>query len=284
MTEKEKVSLDTAAVQSPPLPTQPPESAPTWSVPVQDVVLPSKGLVYPVESALHNRNSVEIRSMTAREEDILTSRALLRQGKAMSTLLRSCIMDKSVDPDDMLVGDRNAILIAIRASGYGVSYESKIECPECEASYEHEFNLGSFETKELKQDPVKPGENLFSFKLPLSGKEVLFKLLTGAEEKELSLIQERIKKAKGVGSVENNITLRLIHQIVSLDGVTDRKEIRNIVENCMLAGDSLALRKHIEKVSPGLDMTKFVTCPQCGEESEVEMAVGPEFFWPGTGK
>lgn len=278
MSETEKVTL--GDMPKPPAPMAPPESAPTWDVPVQSVEIPSRGRVYPVDSALHNRETIEIRSMTAKEEDILTSRALLKQGTAISTLLRSCILDKSIDPDEMLVGDRNAVLVAIRASGYGSNYEAEVQCPECDAKFEHEFNLNKRPIKEMQSEPVQEGKNIFSFILPMSKKEVVFKLLTGAEERELSTIQDRIKKAKGAGSVESNVTMRLVFQTLSIGGITDKKEVRNIVENKLLAGDSLAYRKHIEEVSPNLNLMFYVKCPECGEESEVEMPIGITFLWP----
>ena len=117
-----------------------PDAAVTWDVPVLDVDLPSRGSVYPVESNLHGKEALEIRSMTAKEEDILTSRSLLKQGKAMTMLLQSCMLDKSIDPDEMLVGDRNSILVAIRMSGYGQGYACSVDCPLCAESFDEEFD------------------------------------------------------------------------------------------------------------------------------------------------
>ncbi len=260
-----------------------PAQAPTWDVPVLDVDLPSRGKVYPVESNLHNREKVEIRGMTAKEEDILTSRSLIRQGKAMSMLLKNCIMDKSINPDEMLSGDRNAILVAIRMSGYGQEYNTKIECPECDEAYEHEFDVAAVsKVVELTQEPDELGKNIFSFKLPVSKKLVKFKLLNGAEDRELTTAMDRSRKALGVGAPESNVTMRLHHQIVSIDGSADKKLIKRFVDT-MPAMDSRALRVHIAETAPGLEMKSFVMCPACGEESEVEMPIGPEFFWPDIG-
>jgi len=281
--KKEKVSLASLARDQYGTTTAPPESAPTWNVPVQSVALPSRGLVYPVDSALHDRDTIEIRSMTAREEDILTSRALLRQGKAMSVLLKSCIMDKSVEPDEMLVGDRNAILIAIRASGYGTDYETKIECPACSEQHKHTFDLSKLTVRSLDAMPDDVGVNAFSFKLPVSKRNVKFKLLTGNEERELSQIQDKTRKTVGTNSVEHGVTNRLLFQVISIDNVSAKADLQRLIST-MPAGDSLALRKHIEAVSPGLDTTAVVVCPLCGEEAEVEMPVGADFFWPNAGR
>lgn len=257
-----------------------PDSAPTWDVPVHDVELPSGGLVYPIESNLHQKEIIEIRSMTAKEEDILTSRSLLKQGKAMSMLIQNCMIDKSVDPDEMLIGDRNALLVAIRMSGYGQGYDCKVECPECEEETEQNFDIAAISTvKALGAVPIEQGKNLFSFELPMSKVPVTFKLLTGAEDKELSATADRMRKLQGVGAPTSNVTLRLFHQIVSIGSDHDRASIKRKVET-MVAGDARALREYIGKVEPGLEMKASMQCAACGEESEVEVPIGPDFFWP----
>jgi len=248
-------------------------------VPVASVSIPSRGKIYPVESPLHNRGEIDIKSMTAKEEDILTSMPLLKQGKAMSALLRSCIIDKSIDPEQMLVGDRNAVLIAIRVSGYGAEYDGKLDCPECTESFDHVFSLGHIPMKELKVEPVEEGRNLFYFELPVLKKRVVFKLLTGAEERELNTLQDRSRKARGVGAQESNVTMRLLHQVVSIGAVNDRQKLAKMIRN-IPARDSLGLRKYIDEISPGVELKGNVTCPACGEESEVDVPFGADFFWP----
>jgi len=249
------------------------------AVPVVSVEIPSGGAIYPVDSSLHGKSSIDIKSMTAKEEDILTSGPLLRQGKAMSTLLKSCIIDKSINPEDLLVGDRNAILIAIRVSGYGAEYGAKIECRECGDQFDHEFSLAKIPVRSLEASPIEEGRNLFYFELPVLKKQVAFKLLTGAEERELTQLQDRTRKALGVGAPENNVTMRLLHQVVSVDGETDRQLLARLIRK-MPARDSLELRKYIDKISPGVDLKEFVTCASCGEETEVDVPFGADFFWP----
>lgn len=250
-----------------------------YRVPTDVVTLPSRGLVYPVESPLHRRDGVEIRGMTARDEDILTSRALLRQGRAMSMLMQSCLMDKSIDVESMLVGDRNAVLVAIRMSSYGAQYTATITCPECEAQFENSFDLSKLEIHFLDAEPAREGANAFEFVLP-SGRRVEFKLLTGAEEREISDELDRRKKKVG-GMAESNVTARLFHQIVSIDGVTDRQTLSGMVRD-MPARDSLELRRYMDRISPYVDMVQEVRCSGCGTSAEVDMPVGAEFFWPST--
>ncbi len=88
-----------------------------YEVPVEAVPLPSKGTVYPADSPLHGQETVEIRAMTAKEEDILTSRALIKKGTVITHLIQSCLVNKQIDVNEMLVGDRNAIMTALRITG-----------------------------------------------------------------------------------------------------------------------------------------------------------------------
>lgn len=247
--------------------------------PTEVVPLPSKGKIYPPESPIHMAETVEIRSMTARDEDILTSRALLKQGKAIDTLLRSCMTNKSIDAGQMVSGDRNAVLIAVRITGYGPEYQVTVECPKCDEKTKHEFNLAQLPIKPLGADPVAPGQNLFNFLLPVSQKEVTFKLMTGGDEREISTTLERARKAAGVGGIESPVTTRLLFQVISIGGENDRSKLAQIIRN-LPAKDSKELRNYIDKISPGVDMTQTFACPQCGEESEVDVPMGTEFFWP----
>lgn len=247
-------------------------------VPTDSVTLPSRGKVYPADSSLHLATHLDIRMMTAREEDILTSRALLKQGKAISTLLTACLMDKSIDCDSMLMGDRNAILTAIRISGYGHEYTISATCPACsEDVKEYTFDLSKLPLKMLDVDPITPGVNLFSYKLP-SGMNVTFKLMTGADERELQKAADNRKKS-GIVGLENNVTSRLMSQVVSIDDETDRARIERIIMT-LPAGESRALRRYMDDIAPSVDMTQTMTCPLCGEDTEVDVPFGTEFFWP----
>lgn len=272
----EKISLSTQFV-----PAEEAKSASPGEVgyvpPSDAVALPSRGVVYPVDSPLHGAEVIEIRSMTARDEDILTSRALLKQGKAIGTLLRSCIVNKSIDPEKMIVGDRNAILVAIRITGYGPEYNVQVGCPVCGENVKHEFDLSQLEIKRLDAQPIRVGENLFSFTLPVSKKQVEFKLMTAEDEREVATILDRTKKL-GAGT-EATVTTRLLQSLVNVGGETDRSKLAQIVRN-LPARDSRDLRIYIERISPGIEMVQSFTCSSCGEESEVEVPMGTEFFWP----
>lgn len=247
-------------------------------VPVESIPLPSMGKVYPENSPLHNRETVEIRAMTAREEDILMSRALIKKGTVVSHLIKNCLVDQTVPVDQMLSGDRYALLVALRVMSYGPEYEATIECPSCGAKQNRTFKLDELPIKALEISPVAPGQNLFEFELPLSKKKVQFKFLTGHDEEMLLLTQTQ-KKAKLNHEVETPVTSRLAQTIVSIDGNTNRGDILRFI-NGMVVRDSDALRKYMAKCEPGIDMTQIVDCMECDAVEEVSVPVGVGFFFP----
>jgi len=250
-------------------------------VPTEVVPLPSAGKVYPVGSSLHGAETVEIKSMTTREEDILTSKALLKKGTVISELIRSCLSDKSVDVKDLLTGDRNALMVAIRITGYGAEYDAEIECPECGVKAAHQFDLSALPLKRMEIEPVIEGQNLFEFKLPYCKKVVRFKFLTGRDEEELVATAEKQKKL-GI-SADTSVTSNLLYAIVSVDGVDDRAKIANFVR-VMPARDSLALRNYIRNSEPGISMRQETECPACKHTEEVTMPLGVTFLWPSAGR
>ena len=249
-----------------------------FEVPVETVPLPSGGAVYPEGSPLHGAETLDIKAMTAREEDILTSRALIKKGTVISTLLSSCLTDKSIDVDSMISGDRNALMTAIRITGYGAGYTCEVDCPACGEKNKQEFNLGELPLKRLNLEPVVPGANLFEFFLPMSKKKVQFKFLTGADELEISQEAERRKKKLGMDS-DSLVTTRLQYSVLAVDAIKDRNKVQQFVRN-MPAGDSRALRKFMDENEPGIEMKSWMTCSSCSEQSEVRLPLGASFFWP----
>ena len=248
-----------------------------YEIPVESVPLPSLGVTYSSESSLSHQETIDIKAMTAKEEDILTSRSLIKKGTVITHLLRSCLVDKSIDPDEMLSGDRNALMTAVRITGYGKSYNVEVDCPACGERSKQSFDLAALPIKRLQTPPVSPGSNLFEFQLPLTKKTVRFKFLTGADEAELAVIGER-KKKQGM-TAENLVTQRLMFAIQSIDGITDKSKISMFCRH-MPARDSLALRKYIDANEPGIDMKSWMDCPSCLEHSEVRLPIGAAFFWP----
>lgn len=243
------------------------------------IPLPSLGKIYPPEFPLHNCEKVEIRPMTAREEDILTSRALAKKGTIITELIKSCLIDKNINVNSLISGDRNALMVAIRVTGYGSEYEIDITCPACSNKYKNTFDLNQLPIKTLDIDPVKPGKNEFEFILPMSKKTITFKLLNGFDEEEINIKNEKMKKLGN--QIDNLITSRLNYSILSVDGNYDRNDIYNFISK-MRAGDSLAFRKYMDKIEPGIEMKQEASCPSCDHSEEVTVPIGVSFFWPDS--
>jgi hypothetical protein len=250
-------------------------------IPTAVVPLPSKGLVYGNGHPLASKEDVEIFGMTAQQEDILMSRPLIKKGTVITELIKSCLVDKSIDVNSLISGDRNALMVSIRITGYGPDYTPIINCPACEHRQDFTIRLDNLEVKTLSVEPARPGENLFLFKLPMSGKTVTFKFLTGREEEEILATMEA-KKKKGIQS-DNVVTTRLLYSLVSVDGSTDRSMIAQFAR-FMPARDSLALRKYIDEIEPTIDMKADFTCVSCAHSEVLAIPMGPSFFWPDSGR
>lgn len=252
-----------------------------FEIPVESIPLPSRGVVYPPESPLHGQETVDVRAMTAREEDILTSRALIKKGTVITELIKSCLVDKRIDVPSMLSGDRNALMVALRITGYGAEYNVEVECPACQSKSKQAFNLSELQIKPLELEPVQVGQNLFETQLPITKKTVRFKFLTGADEEEIMIIQERKKKAGAMS--DNLVTTRLQFSLLAVEGKTEKNLINSFIRN-LPARDSLALRQVIDQNEPGIDMKSYMDCPSCSESSEVRIPLGAAFFWPDSGR
>ena len=248
-----------------------------FSVPRDYVMLPSKGRIYPANSPLHNLEEIEVRHLTATDEDILTSRALLRTGKAIDTMLTNVIMNKSINVTDLISGDKNAILTFLRITGYGPEYDVEIDCPGCNDTIKHEFDLSKLTMRFLDVDPMGEGENRFDFTMP-SGIAIEFKLLNSAEDQQISDEQDKLKRATN-SPLEKNVTTKYKHQIISVDGKDDQVFINNFVDTMNLR-DSRAFRTYLEEVEPDVDMKQEYKCRMCGHSEEVEIPVTVGFFWP----
>lgn len=249
-----------------------------FAVPTDLVPLPSKGLVYPVDSSLHGAKELEYRQMTAEDEDILTSRSLIRTGKAMDIVLQNCLSDKSINIDSLLAGDRAALTIALRVSSYGAEYVIPVVCPNCEEeTKEFTFDLSKLDMNTLELEPLSIGSNAFPYTTK-SGIDLEFKFLTGADQKKITDEQEILKKRAGVVA-DKAITTRYRHQILSVNGDRDSKAIAEFSQK-MLANDSRLFRKFIEDNEPDVKMEQMFECRYCGEKNVVDLPITPQFFWP----
>jgi hypothetical protein len=238
-------------------------------VPTELVDLPSKGEYYPEGHPLHNVSSVEIRHMTAREEDILTSQSLIKKGLAINKVLESILVDKRIKVDDLLIGDKNALIIASRVYGYGSDYNVTLNCQNCGNTFDTTVDLSEFEAKDIIPSDIvtKTENNTFLCNLPKSGFEVEFRPLTSKDE-------DFISKGKNRGTTN---LLKLI--IVSINGQTDTFFIERALQVLPIL-DSSTLKKAYASVSPDVDMSCEVQCTDCMETFDMEVPLTAEFFWP----
>jgi len=254
------------------------EGALTFTTPTEFVELPSGGDYYPEGHRLHGEQTVEIKFMTAKEEDILTSKTLIKQGVALERLLKSVIVDKSIDPSTMLTGDRNALLIATRKSGYGEEYNAKINCPSCNNVNEVAYNLDAVETlSPPEESEVKwNSEGNMLVTLPLSKLEVEARLLTGKEEMYLSRLQESKRKKR---LLETSMQDVLKSMVISVNGDTSAEVLKLFISR-VPARDIKHLREVYKRNTPNVEMNHEFECENCNYRTVLEVPFTIEFFWP----
>jgi hypothetical protein len=236
-----------------------------FKIPTEMVELPSKGLLYPEGNPLAE-GKVEMKYMTAKEEDILTNQVYIKQGIVLDKLLQSLIVTK-INYDDLIVGDKNALMVASRILGYGKDYTFDYD------GESYTVDLSTLDNKSFDESLIKKGTNEFSYTLPHSGNELTFKILNTSDEKAIDAELAGLKKINKDLSPE--LSTRLKYIITSVNGNKETKTIREFVDNHLLARDSRLLREYIRQIQPDVNLT-FTT--NSGEE--VAIPVNLSFFWP----
>ena len=238
--------------------------------PTEMVELPSKGLLYPKDSPLAS-GTIEMKYMTAREEDILTNQNYIQQGTVIDKLLQSLIVTP-INYGDLLVGDKNALLVASRILGYGKDYEFEYK------GEKQTIDLALLEPKQVDYEAFKSGKNEFSFTMPATKTTITFKLLTHNDEQGIDQEIKGLKKLYKDTSPE--LSTRLKRMITSVEGDREPKAIRDFVDNYLLARDSRAFREHIREIQPDVNLKFF---PEDGPEGGVDIPIGVSFLWPDAG-
>jgi hypothetical protein len=237
-----------------------------FKMPTETVDLPSKGLLYPEGSELA-KGVIEMKYMTAKEEDILTNQTYIKNGTVLDKLIRSLIVSKIVY-DDLLVGDKNAIMVAARILGYGSDYTFEYN------GESQLVDLSQIENKPLKEELFANRVNEFEFTLPHSKNTITFKLLTHKDEQDINRELEGLKKINK--DADPSLSTRLKYMITSIEGERERKDIREFVDNYLLAKDSRALREYVREIQPDVDLTFFPD----GTSDRINIPIGISFFWP----
>lgn len=235
------------------------------NIPTEVIELPSKGLVYPESSPLSS-GQIEMKYMTAREEDILTNQSLIQKGTVLDELMKSMIIS-TINYDELIIGDKNAIMVAARVLGYGKDYTFSY------LGEEYTIDLSKVDNKPFNESLITKGTNEFTFTLPTSKIVITFKILTHGDERKINTELEGLKKINKNSSPE--LSTRLKYMITSINGDRDMKAVREFVDYSLLARDSRALREYVKSVQPDVDM-KFTT--NDGEEAIIPINLN--FFWP----
>jgi len=238
-----------------------------FNLPTETVDLPSKGLLYPEGSPLAT-GKIEMKYMTAREEDILTNGNYITNGTVIDKLLQSLIVTEGIVYGDLLTGDKNAIMIAARILAYGKEYTTTVK------GKQETIDLSQIKEKEINQDLYKERKNEFLFQLPNTDNVVTFKLLTHSDEASIEREMKGLKKINKDSSTTS--TTRLKHIILSVNGSTEKKDIRDFVDNGLLALDARALRDEYSRFNPDIDLIVYVD----GVEEGVDLPITLNFFWP----
>ena len=246
----------------------------SFVVPTEQVKLPSEGAYYPVSSPLYKREEVEIRFMTAKEEDVFASSGA--GGSSFEKLIDSLLIDDSITSKDFLEEDKMAILLSARRSGYGQNYTTMVYCANCDEETEHEFDLSKVSTKHNPSNESKydPNTDTFKFTLPLSKLEV--ELLNIAPKHNESIEAERKQKKKY--NLPFNFTVSFIKTaLVSANGVADPQELSKLAES-LPAADAKHILNFYADCRPNIDTTQEVSCSVCGTTTEREVPLSWAFF------
>ncbi len=243
--------------------------------PSEFVQLPSRGR-YPEGHPLQGQDSIEIKYMTARDEDILTNRSLLKKGIAIDRLIQNVIKDPNINARSLYIGDRNAIIIHARASAYGADYVTSVQCPACGEVSKFKFDLHDHEEvlgDGWKEADIEESEDgTFTTTLPMSKIVAKFRPLTGQDE--IEMIGGKAKDA-----ASDIITKQMRRFVVSFNGYGDAKTVNHVVQN-MTAGDSRYLREAFRLISPDISMQQTFSCKNCDHEEVMVVPFGTDFFWP----
>lgn len=236
----------------------------TFDFPTEVIELPSKGLLYPQDNPLSN-GKIEMKYMTAKEEDILTNQAYIQKGVVLDKLLQALIVSK-INYNDLIVGDKNAIMVAARILGYGKDYSFEYD------GQEYTVDLSQLDNKPFNYS--NKGVNEFSYTLPSTNVNITYKILTHGDEQKIQTEIDGLKKINK--NVSPELSTRLKYIITSVNGDRETKTIREFVDKHLLARDSRELRKHIKETQPDVDLTFFPD----GSTDRVDIPIGIKFFWP----
>ncbi len=284
MSIRNNESRTTAAQEDAPAPqmaaSHPQPTHMGFTVPTQIVQLPSGGKYYEEGHPLHGKDTVEIRYMTARDEDVLTNKSFLKNGVVIDKLIENILVDQSIPVSSLLVGDKSALIVAARITGYGSEYSTKVVCPSCSNVSSFSFDLESaVSNTDASQSGVEYEETnsgTFVITVPKSQATIEMRLLTGEDERHITSTN-KMRQKNGLG--ELTLTDQMKQYIVSINGNSDRSFVNSTVE-LLPALDARFIRLNYAKLIPNVDLTQHYECQSCGFEQDMEVPFTSDFFWP----
>ncbi len=253
-----------------------------FAVPTDIVLLPSGGKLYPPDHPLHGKDTIEIRHMTAKEEDILSSQSLIKRGQAVDRMLQNIIVDTRIDVNTLLVGDKNALMYAARISGYGAAYPAYVNCSSCGQRFEWIFDLSKYDEcfigpSEDEEGATYTANGTLEMELPATKAVVELKAITGSDELFLTKTTE-MKRNQNLP--ETGLTDLLKIMLVSANGVTDKGLLSSFVD-MLPAIDAKHIRTVYKRFMPNILFKQETECSHCGTATETEVPITGGFFWPG---
>ena len=245
-------------------------------VPTELVELPSKGLFYQEGHPLYQRDSIEIKHMTTKEEDILTNQGFIKNGTAVEKLLQSVLVSPKMNTRDMLVGDKNALTVACRVHGYGSDYSTRVSCPACGTPQDFTFDLNEIEYVNFEDNLAE-----FDAEINYERQTVILPIPRTKVKLELKILKEERNTQKTKKRDKNSFVISKQYEkmIYSVNGNSDRNYVRSYISS-MSALDSRYLRAAYSQITPGVDFNCGFECDSCGHETNVEVPLTAEFFWP----
>jgi hypothetical protein len=268
----------TIPIRRPPSSNQPEQHVPDY--PSETISLPSKGWFYEDSNPLSS-GQVEMKMMTAKEEDILTNQNYIQKGVVFQKLLRSLILDPNININDILLMDQNSLMLAARRLAYGDKYKVKVSCPRCSEENDISIDLSEIKDSDIDVEKFPRGLNEFEFTLPKSGVVIKYKLLNQKDQESIDSETRVLRKINKNES--SDVTTRLRHIITSVNGNTDKIYIKNFVLN-MLSFDAKSLRDHMIETLPSVDMTFNFECSSCSHLERMDVPMTVQFFWPDSGR
>jgi len=244
-----------------------------FQIPTDFIELPSEGVFYE-----NKKSKVEIKYLTASEDDILYSPDLLKSGRVLDALLEVAVIDKDIRPNDMLSGDRNYLLVAIRRTGLGDDYEpGEMECNSCHEKYNPVVDLAKLSQKKLEQQPDESGE--YAVQMPVMKMNIKFRFLNGNDEKRMAKMAEFSSKSTGSFKVSKMLTEKYLLQIMEVNGQRDKGYIKKYI-SAMPMKDSAFFREYVKRLEPGIDLNYEFECPSCGTIEERDVPINTKLFYP----